>query len=121
MNIKLLTALHQSIQHSPVKQVKIEIKGFKISLTREDPSQPPSRVFFLLPRSTESTNLTVANRDSRDKLQKRYPCHPNRILQSIPIPKTKKQYVKLRDTIGPGDVVGTINSLGTQHEVISEH
>ena len=122
MDIKLLTSLYKSIQHTPVKQVKIEGKDLKVSMTC-DSEEIVEKAFESPPRALikESESTFSPQESEPPKTPHKDICANEVGLFSRFDAKTKKQYVKLRDIVSKGDVIGVIQSLGVSHEMQSSH
>ncbi len=118
MKIEGFEAIIKSIKKTSIKEVEVKSKLTQFKIIRKDDEILSQQKAHTLP--TSSQVKSPGKEIKVDKDEKLDILSPQIGFFSRYHPKTKKQYVKLRDVVKKGDVVGNVISMHIHHQVISQ-
>lgn len=123
MDVDKLKMVYQILKKSLVDEIIVEASNFRLRIKKsafekqeEAPSKKPPAV---IDKSPSATSPSKVEKDSKGK-------HLDILSNQIGFfsrfnKKTKKQYVKLRDVVKKGDVIGNITSMHIDYEVFANN
>ncbi len=130
METSRLQALLRSVSNSSATQISIESKSSKIFIKRGPVTAQPSASVETLAKKDVNLPLASGGEKKRDAGMLRAPATTagqQNDIRSKTIgffsrfnPKSKKQYIKLRDVVKVGDVLGVVRAMHVDQEVVAD-
>lgn len=124
MDIKRLQALLKAVEPCSANQIEIVEKGFRLYVDRGDVRAPqsdkPTAVAAPAAPSVTDALHGMARRSTAKPAQKNDIRSTHIGFFSRFSPKSKKQFIKLRDVLKEGDVVGIVRAMHVDQEILAD-
>lgn len=120
MNVEKLKMVYRILEKSLVDEMIVQADDFKLRIKKGVGKKEERSVRKKTSEVVEEVPFSDAKQEVEDKSKNLDILSPQIGFFSRFNQKTKKQYVKLRDIVKTGDVIGTITSMHIEHQVTSE-
>lgn len=120
MNVEKLKMVYRILEKSLVDEMIVQADDFKLRIKKGVGKKEERSVRKKTSEVVEEVPFSDAKQEVEDQSKNLDILSPQIGFFSRFNQKTKKQYVKLRDVVKTGDVIGTITSMHIEHQVTSE-
>lgn len=120
MNVEKLKMVYRILEKSLVDEMIVQADDFKLRIKKGVGKKEERSVRKKTSEVVEEVPFSDAKQVVEDQSKNLDILSPQIGFFSRFNQKTKKQYVKLRDVVKTGDVIGTITSMHIEHQVTSE-